>query len=101
MALHITASYRVKPEAVGKIKEAINEFTEYVKTNEPGTRLYVAWQEKKTPTRFFHFFIFENQEAQEIHSKSDAVKKFESIYSPELVDGPVIFTNYHVVSEKI
>lgn len=100
MPLYITASYQVKPESVNKIKKAIEEFVAYIKANESGTKLYVAWQEKKDNTKFFHFFIFENKAAQDIHSNSHAVKQFESIYSSELVGGDVVFTEYEPVLEK-
>jgi quinol monooxygenase YgiN len=64
----------------------------------PGTRMYAAWQEQDDPTRFVHLFIFEDAAAQTIHSESDAVKRFESIYAPELVGGDVVFTDYDLVA---
>jgi hypothetical protein len=45
-----------------------------------------------------HLFIFEDAEAQTIHSESDAVGRFESTYSPELVGGAVVFTDYDLVA---
>jgi hypothetical protein len=39
-------------------------------------------------------FIFEDEAAQEAHGSSDAVRHFESVYGPELVGGPVVFTDY-------
>jgi quinol monooxygenase YgiN len=98
MAIYQTATYRVKPQAVDKVKRAIEEFVQYVQANEPGTRMYVAWQQQDDPTRFIHLFIFENSAAQTVHSESEAVKRFESIYSPELVGGDVVFTDYDLVA---
>jgi quinol monooxygenase YgiN len=98
MAIHQTATYQVKPQAVAKIRQAIEEFVQYVRTNEPGTRMYMAWQKQDDPTRFIHFFIFEDVAAQTRHSESEAVKKFESIYSPELVSGEVLFTDFDMVA---
>jgi hypothetical protein len=43
-------------------------------------------------------FIFEDAAAHNIHSKSAAVKQFESIYRPELVGGDVVFTDYDLVA---
>jgi quinol monooxygenase YgiN len=98
MAIYETAIYQVKPQAVDKVKRAIDEFVQYVRANEPGTQMYVAWQQQDDPTRFIHLFIFKDAAAQAIHSESAAVKRFEAIYAPELVGGDVIFTDYDQVA---
>jgi quinol monooxygenase YgiN len=98
MAIHQTATYQIKPQAVEKVKRAIEEFVKYVRANEPGTQMYVAWQQHDDPTRFIHLFIFKDAAAQTIHSESDAVKHFEEVYSPELVGGDVVFTDYDLVA---
>ena len=98
MAIYTIAQYQVNARAVDKVKRAIEEFVRYVKANEPGTRTYTAWQQKDDPTRFVHFFIFSDDAAHTVHGGSEAVKRFESIYAPELVGGPVIFTDYNLVA---
>jgi quinol monooxygenase YgiN len=98
MPIQTIATYRVKPSGVEKVKRAIAEFVPYVRANEPGTKLYVAWQQKDDPTRFVHFFIFENEAAHAAHASSAAVKRFEAAYSPELSEGSVVFTDYEVVA---
>jgi quinol monooxygenase YgiN len=98
MAVYQIAEYQVNARAVEKVKKAIEEFVRYVKANEHGTRMYVAWQQKKDPTRFVHFFVFEDEAAQIAHGKSEAVKRFESVYSPELAAGDVVFTDYKLVA---
>ena len=100
MAIYQTGAYRVKPSAVEKVKKAIKEFVQYVQAEEPDTLMYLAWQQKDDPTFFIHLFIFKDAAAQERHGKSDAVHHFESIYSPELVDGDVIFTDYELIAGK-
>jgi quinol monooxygenase YgiN len=95
-----TGGYRVKPSAVDKVKKAIQEFVAYVEANEPGTQMYLAWQDTNDPTRFLHLFIFADEAAQAQHGESDAVKRFESAYSPELVGGEVVFTDYDFISGK-
>lgn len=100
MAIYQTGAYRVKRSGVDKVKQAIAEFVAYVKANEPGTHMYLAWQEKDDPTRFNHLFIFENEAAHVAHGKSAAVKKFEAAYRPELEGGGVVFTNYEMVAGK-
>jgi quinol monooxygenase YgiN len=98
MAIYTIAEYRVRPSGVEKVKQAIEEFVPYVQANEPGTRMYVAWQQKDDPSRFVHLFIFENEAAHAVHSRSEAVKRFEAAYRPELDGGDVVFTDYEMVA---
>jgi len=100
MAIYQTATYQVRPQAVPKVRQAIEEFVRYVQANEPGTQMYVAWQQQTEPTRFIHLFIFKDEAAQTIHSESAAVQHFESIYSPELVGGDVVFIDFDLVASN-
>jgi|SRR5215471_1815636 len=97
MAIFQIAEYEVKPEAVDKVKHAIQAFVHDVEENQPGTLIYTAWRQRQQPTRFTHFFVFEDELARQAHSRSEAVKRFESVYSPELV-GRVVFTDYEQVA---
>jgi quinol monooxygenase YgiN len=99
MPIHTIARNRVKPSGVDRVRQAITEFVPLARANEPGTRLYLAWQQKDEPTRFVHFFIFEDVAAHEAHGNSAAVKKFEAAYGPELVEGDVVFTDYEVIAD--
>jgi quinol monooxygenase YgiN len=98
MPIHTIAKYRIKPSGVDKVRRAIAEFGPYVHANEPGTKLYLAWQQKDDPTRFVHFFIFEDEAAHAAHAGSPAVKRFEAAYRPELSEGDVVFTDYEPVA---
>jgi quinol monooxygenase YgiN len=98
MPIYTIAKYRVRPSGVDKVKRAVEEFVRYVQANEPGSRMYAAWQQKDDPTQFVHLFIFEDEAAHATHSRSDAVKRFEAAYRPELVGGDVVFTDYHLVA---
>jgi quinol monooxygenase YgiN len=100
MPLYQTGGYRVQPSVVNKVKEAIKDFVAYVQANEPGTQMYLAWQEKSDPTRFLHLFIFADEAAQTRHGQSEAVRRFESVYSPELIGREVVFTDYELISGK-
>jgi quinol monooxygenase YgiN len=100
MAIYQTGAYQVKPSAVAKVKRAIEEFVQYVQANEPGTQMYLAWQEKGDPTRVVHLFIFADAAAHARHGQSEAVKRFESVYSPELVGDGVVFTDYELIAGK-
>jgi quinol monooxygenase YgiN len=87
----------VKTESVEKCQQAIDEFVDYVKANEPETRLYVSMQEAEDETRFWHFFIFGNEAAQERHVNSEAVRRFTDVLYPETL-APVEFTRYTLVA---
>ncbi|HKI24929.1 MAG TPA: antibiotic biosynthesis monooxygenase [Candidatus Sulfotelmatobacter sp.] len=100
MPIYQTGGYQVKPSAVNKVKQAIKEFVAYVQANEPGSQMYLAWQQKDDPTRFLHLFIFEDAAAQARHGESEAVKRFEAVYSPELVGKEVVFTDYEMIAGK-
>jgi quinol monooxygenase YgiN len=100
MPIYTVAQYRVRPSGVDKVTQAIAEFVLYVRANEPGTRLYLAWQHKDDPTRFLHVFIFDDEAAHAAHAASAAVKRFEAAYRPELVEGDVVFTDYEMVAAK-
>jgi quinol monooxygenase YgiN len=75
-------------------KQTIQEFVDYIRANEPDTILYTSFQEKQSPTRFIHYFIFRDEAARETHSNSDAVNRFTSVLYPNLV-APVEFTEYN------
>ena len=98
MPIYQTAHYQVKASAVDKVKAAIAEFVGYVATNEPGSRMYTAWQQKDDPTRFVHLFEFADEAAHQAHGRSDAVRQFEAVYGPELTGGPVVFTDYVLIA---
>ncbi|RKR29893.1 putative quinol monooxygenase [Arthrobacter oryzae] len=96
-----TAQYQVQPDAVDRVKEAIEKFVDYVKANEPGTRLYSAWQDVEDPTKFVHVFIFEDEVAHDAHGRSAEVAAFEAVYQPVLTARPVVFTDYAMVASNI
>ena len=98
MPIYTIAQYQVRPSGVEKVRKAIEEFVPYVQANEPGTKMYVAWQQQDDPTRFVHLFIFDDEAAHKAHSQSSAVKRFEAAYRPELVGGDVVFTDYNFVA---
>lgn len=93
MPVHNTARYRVRDDAVEATLEAIRTFVAAVKDREPGTRMYVAWQERDDPTAFVHTMTFDDEAAEEVHSSSEWVRAFTDAVYPLTVDG-VSFTGY-------
>ncbi len=100
MPIYQLAHYQITPEGVEDVKKAIAEFVSYVEQNEPGTRLYAAWQQEGDPAKFTHLFIFDDEQAHERHGQSGAVKKFESVYQPVLAAGPVNFVDYQLIADN-
>ena len=95
--IYQTARFQVKPNAVEKCRQAIREFVDYVRTNEPETQMYLALNQDDDPTRFLHVFIFENDFARDRHANSEAVKRFTSILYANCV-APVEFTEYGLIA---
>jgi quinol monooxygenase YgiN len=98
MPIYQTAHYQVKASAVDKVTAAIADFVEYVAKNEQGSTMYTAWQQQDDPTKFVHLFEFEDEAAHQKHGTSEAVRRFEAVYRPELVSGPVVFTDYRQIA---
>ena len=97
MAIYRTALFQVKLDALNEYEMAIRKFVEYVRANEPKTLLYVSLWEKEGPTRFLHYFIFEDEAAGEHHSNSSAVNHFTSILYPNPVE-PVVWEHHGIFS---
>ena len=97
MPIYMTARFKVRADALQQCDEAIREFVGYVELNEPRTRLYTSVQEAGDPTRFLHFFVFDDEAAQEAHANSMAVKRFTDILYPAC-EAPVEFTEYSLVA---
>ncbi len=93
MSIYQTARFQVKKEALADCEAAIHKFLEYVRANEPKTILYISLQQSDDPTRFLHYFIFEDEAARDRHSNSIGIDHFTSILYPNLVE-PVEFTEY-------
>jgi quinol monooxygenase YgiN len=95
MAIHKTAYFVVRDDALDICKNAIREFIDYIRENEPNTFLYTSLQEKEHTTHFLHYFIFRDENARQVHANSEAVNRFTSILYSNLV-APVEFTEYEV-----
>ncbi len=87
MPIYQTAHYQVNPGAVDKVKAAITEFVQYVRENEPGTKMYTGWEQQDDPTRFCHLFEFADGTAHEAHglrAASDQHSERVARFSPTM-----------------
>ena len=100
MSIYEIATYTVKPASRAKCEQAIRDFVDYVKHNEPGTKLYTALQATEDTTSFLHVFVFEDEAAHDRHSNSEAVHRFSSILYPECL-APVKFTEYALIASNV
>jgi quinol monooxygenase YgiN len=98
-AIRQLARYQVRPEAQERCLAAIREFVAYVRASEPGTLRYDVWQERESPTRFVHAFVFRDAFAHRIHSESPEVKRFAAVLYPECL-APVEFIDYDLVASN-
>jgi len=98
MPIHQTAYFVVRDDAMEVCEQAIREFVEYVRANEPDTLLYTSLREKEEPNHFLHYFIFRDETARDLHSNSEAVKRFTELLYPNLV-APVEFMEYEVFAD--
>ena len=95
MSIHQTAYFVLRDDALEVCQQAIREFVEYVRANEPDTLLYTSLQEQDNPNHFLHYFIFTDEAARDLHANSEAVNRFTGILYPNLV-APVEFTEYQL-----
>lgn len=95
MTIHQTAYFVVRDDALAVCEQAIREFIEYVRENEPDTLMYTSLQEKELHNHFLHYFIFRDEAARDLHASSEAVRRFTETLYPNLV-ASVEFTEYTI-----
>lgn len=82
-------TYKVQQDALDEAKMLVREFVENIKLNEEGTLLYRALQQEDDPTRFIHFMSFEDEYAEDQHSKSNYCEEFIDMLVPLCEEEPV------------
>jgi quinol monooxygenase YgiN len=91
---HITVSvqYKIKKKKLAKAKDAILEYVEAVKKNEPGTTEYKVYQYDDDNAVFIHIMSFVDKSAKKTHEKSEHLKKLKKILVP-ISKGKAVYTN--------
>lgn|SRR5574341_444075 len=97
MPIYMTARFTVRPGTLDECRRAIEEFVAYVNENEPDTHLYTSLQSADDQYSFLHFFMFENEQARDLHGRSEGVARFTATLYPNLVE-PTAFAAYRLVA---
>jgi quinol monooxygenase YgiN len=83
--------YKVKKKKLAKVKDALSEYIEAVKKNEPGTTQYKIFQDGKDSTSFIHLMSFVDKNAKKTHEKTEHLKKLKKILVP-ISKGKAVYT---------
>jgi quinol monooxygenase YgiN len=93
MPIYKTAHFPVQSDQLDTAKQAIQEFIDYIKSNEPDTLVYASVQSAVDEMTFMHFMGFRDAAAEEKHRTSVGVKRFVDVLYPVTVNG-VQFQDY-------
>jgi quinol monooxygenase YgiN len=94
-----TAAFAVRPESLARCEEVIREFVDGVRSEEPGTRLYVSLHEARDPTRFVHVMVFDDEAAEAAHRDAERTRRFTAALYPHTLEG-VAFTDCSLVAPE-
>ena len=82
------------------MKEALLDVATHVSSNEPETISFYISQDASNPCLFTTYERFGSEEAQELHSSSEALKTFFGIAKP-ILEGEVILVTAKEISAKV
>jgi len=91
-----TAEFVVKKGKLNKVKEAIDQFVRTVHVSEPGTRMYLSFQDEENEFKFLHVMIFESEGAEKKHQAATYTEKFLRILDPNCKSG-LTFRKYNFI----
>lgn len=78
----MTVQYKVKKKKLAKVKDALSEYVDAVKKNEPGTIEYKVFQGGDDNSSFVHLMSFVDKNAKKTHEKTEHLKKLKKILIP-------------------
>jgi quinol monooxygenase YgiN len=76
VAIVRTAGFRARPESLPQVEGAVAMLSAAVRAGEPGTRLFLALQDKADPVRFTLLMVFDDDQAEAAHNSADWSKAF-------------------------
>jgi len=88
--------FEIKPSKKEEVINAIENLTRVVHVSEPGSRLYVSFQDKKNQNKFVHIMCFENEGAEMKHRSAGYTQEFVEIINRTCKKEPV-FKEYTCV----
>jgi quinol monooxygenase YgiN len=88
----VLVQYKIKKKKLTKAKDAIYEYVEAIKKDEPRTTEYRVFQDKDDNTMFIHMMSFADKNAKKIHEKSVHLKKLKKILIP-ISKGKAVYTS--------
>ena len=87
----MTVQYKLKKKKLAKAKDALSEYVDAVKKNEPGTMEYKVFQDADDSSSFVHLMSFVDQNAKKAHEKTEHLKKLKKILVP-ISKGKAVYT---------
>ncbi len=82
-----TAGFRVRPESRGHAEATVAALTAAVRAGEPGTRLFLALQDKAEPLRFTLLMVFDDDAAEAVHNAANWSKAFGAALNGHVAGG--------------
>jgi quinol monooxygenase YgiN len=87
----MTVQYKIKKKKLSRAKDALSEFVDAVKKNEPGTIEYKVFQDDDDNSIFVHLMSFVDENAKKEHEKSEHLKKLKKVLIP-ISKGKAVYT---------
>jgi quinol monooxygenase YgiN len=87
----MTVQYKIKKKKLTRAKDALSEFVDAVKKNEPGTIEYKVFQDADDNSIFVHLMSFVDKNAKKEHEKTEHLKKLKKILIP-MSKGKAVYT---------
>jgi len=86
MSITIIAKLKAKAGTEKQFEDAARKIIDAVRASEPGTLHYVLHRSMKDPTEFTYYEVYADQDAADVHRRSDHMKAF-GVAIAALLDG--------------